>query len=75
MSDQENASNPSEAEPAKPGASKAIPVVPAPVFRPTTTNKAIYCFPPGTSEADKQHDIEQVNLWIEYIKAKRKAEK
>jgi hypothetical protein len=34
-------------------------------------NKAIYCFPPGTSEADKQHDIEQVNLWIEHVKAKK----
>lgn len=50
-----------------------VPDSPKP-FKPTVTDKAIYCFPPGTSEADKQHDIEQINLWIESIK-KRKAKK
>lgn len=50
-----------------------VPKSPKP-FKPSVTDKAIYCFPPGTSEADKQHDIRQVNLWIEGIK-KRKAKK
>jgi hypothetical protein len=43
----------------------------SPVFKPTSTNKAIYCFPPGTSEADKQHDIAEVNKFIAHIKSKR----
>lgn len=52
---------------------KSVHAVPSiPKFKPSTTNKAFYCFPAGTSEADKQHDIEQVNLFIESIKAKRK---
>lgn len=46
-----------------------------PEFKPISTDKAIYCFPPGTSEADKQHDIEQINKFIEHIKAKRKGKK
>lgn len=33
--------------------------------------KAIYCFPPGTSEADKQHDIAEIDKFIEYVKAQR----
>ena len=47
----------------------------SPKFKPTETNTTIYCFKPGASEADKQHDIEQVNKFIDHIKAKRKAKK
>jgi hypothetical protein len=43
-----------------------------PQFKPTKTDTAIYCFPPGTSEADKQHDIAEINKFIEYVKAKKK---
>jgi hypothetical protein len=35
-------------------------------------NRAIYCFRPGASEADKQHDIAEVEKFVEYVKAKRK---
>lgn len=50
-----------------------MPKVPeTPQFKPSSTDKTIYCFPPGTSEADKQHDIEQINKFIEHVRAKRK---
>lgn len=52
-------------------ATKSFTVPVAPKFE-QPKSRAIYCFPPGTSEADKQDDIEQVNLWIESIKARRK---
>jgi hypothetical protein len=35
-------------------------------------NEVIYCFPPGTSEADKQHNIKQIEQFIEHIKATRR---
>lgn len=41
-------------------------------FEPSSPNKAIYCFPPGTSKADKQHDIAEVNKFIEHIRSKSK---
>jgi hypothetical protein len=47
-----------------------VPEVPQ--FKPTKTDTTIYCFPPGTSEADKQHDIAEVNKFIEHIKAKKR---
>lgn len=40
-------------------------------FKSSITNKAIYCFPKGTSEADKQHDIAQIEEFIAHVKAKR----
>ena len=48
-----------------------VPESPKP-FISTVKSKTIYCFPPGNSEADKQHDIAQVDKFIEHIKAKRK---
>jgi hypothetical protein len=42
----------------------------SPKFKPSATDTTIYCFPPGTSEADKQHDIAEVNKFIEHIKSK-----
>lgn len=47
----------------------------SPQLKPTKTDTAIYCFPLGTSDADKQHDIDQVNKFVEHIKAKRKSKK
>lgn len=43
-----------------------------PKFEPTTKDKAIHCFPPGTSEAEKQHDIAGIEKFVEYVKSKRK---
>lgn len=43
-----------------------------PQFKPTKTDTTIYCFKPGASEADKQHDITLIDEFIEHIKAKRK---
>lgn len=40
--------------------------------KPPQRDRTIYCFPPGTSEADKQHDIAAVNEFVEHIKAKRR---
>lgn len=44
----------------------------SPKFKPTVQNKTIYCFPKGTSEADKQHDIAQVEAFIASVRAKKK---
>lgn len=38
-----------------------LPKLPEPV-------KAFYCFTPGTSEADKQNDIAEVEKFVEHIK-------
>ena len=38
-------------------------------------NRAIYCFRPGASKEDKQHDIRQIEQFIEHIKVKRRKKK
>ena len=53
------------------GEVKSVHAVPSIPQRKLPSRNAIYCFPPGTSEADKQHDIEQIEKFIEHVKAKK----
>jgi hypothetical protein len=49
-----------------------VPEYPKPKPQPS---KAIYCFKPGASAADKAHDIAEVEKFIAYIKAKKRGKK
>jgi hypothetical protein len=51
-----------------------VPPSPKP-FKTSSKTQAIYCFPKGTSGANQQHDIEQINKFIDYVKAKKRAKR